>query len=208
MSGAWSARSAVLRPAYRAVFSYQVCFSLMPGFLASNCRIASSTKERLGISAAQWLQNVSSLTCCAWAVSARPATKAAAAISVEGMLGRIGFLQRGSRGRRDLGWSISSAASAGRRFFTRLGAAPCSVNAADATMWRCARSHCLCQRQATVLPGSCRKSMRPEEGAHVAHGQGNPVLGFLPGVEAHFGLRRKQRRLHGHRVGVSRDVVR
>ena len=81
-------------------------------------------------------------------------------------------------------------------------------HAADATMWRCARSHCLCQRQATVLPGSCRKSMRPEEGAHVAHGQGNPVLGFLPGVEAHFGLRRKERRLHGHRVRVSRDVVR
>ena len=35
----------------------------MPGFFASKCLIASSTNVRFGISAAQWLQNVSSFTC-------------------------------------------------------------------------------------------------------------------------------------------------
>ena len=41
----------------------------------------------------------------------------------------------------------------------------------------------------------------------VAHGQGNPILGFFPGEQAHFGFRREHRRLHGDGVRVGRDIV-
>ena len=32
-----------------------------------------------------------------------------------------------------------------------------------------------------LLVGGCRRSMRPQEGAYLAHHQGNPFLGLLPG---------------------------
>ena len=56
--------------------------------------------------------------------------------------------------------------------------------------------------------GGCHRLMRPEELAHVAHRLGDQVLGILPGVDAHLGLRRETHGLHGHGVRVRRDVVR
>src|SRR4029078_8095956 len=64
----------------------------MPGFFASNALMASSTKVRLGISAAQWLQNVSSLTCCAAAGAARLTATTKAAPMADGMFVRMDFL--------------------------------------------------------------------------------------------------------------------
>jgi hypothetical protein len=40
--------------------------------------------------------------------------------------------------------------------------------------------------------------MCPQEGAHVANCQPIPVLGFLPWVQAHFGIRHQSRGLHGN----------
>ena len=65
----------------------------MPGFFASNCLIASSTKVRFGTSAAQWLQKVNSLTCCALAVLAQQTTGMVAANNNERLLARTSFLQ-------------------------------------------------------------------------------------------------------------------
>ena len=42
----------------------------------------------------------------------------------------------------------------------------------------------------------------------MAHRQGNPLLGLLPWVHAHFGLRREHRGLHGDGVRMRRDIVR
>jgi hypothetical protein len=50
--------------------------------------------------------------------------------------------------------------------------------------------------------------MRPEEGMYLAHRQGNPLLGFLPRVDAYFGIRREHRSLHGDGVGMRRDIIR
>jgi len=50
--------------------------------------------------------------------------------------------------------------------------------------------------------------MRPEEGTHLAHRQGNPLLGLLPREHAHFGLRREHRGLHGDGVRMRRDIIR
>src|SRR3989442_1394632 len=55
--------------------------------------------------------------------------------------------------------------------------------------------------------GGCHGVMRPEEVAHLAHCLGNQVLGLLPGVDAHVGLRREAHDLHGHGVRVRRDIV-
>src|SRR5512144_2148153 len=52
------------------------------------------------------------------------------------------------------------------------------------------------------------RPMRPEEGTYVAHRQGNPLFGFLPRENAHFGLWRKHRGLHGDGVGMGGDIVR
>src|SRR5215470_20372636 len=49
-----------------------------------------------------------------------------------------------------------------------------------------------------VSAGGCSGLMRPEEVAHMAHCLGNQVLGILPGVDAHFGLRRETHNLHGY----------
>ena len=51
-----------------------------------------------------------------------------------------------------------------------------------------------------VLVGSGHGVMRPEEVAHLAHRLRNLVLGCLPGVDAHLGLRRQTHGLHGHGV--------
>jgi hypothetical protein len=59
-----------------------------------------------------------------------------------------------------------------------------------------------------VSAGSGHRLMRPEKVAHMAHRLGNPVLGLLPRVDAHFGLRSETHDLHGHSVWVRRDVVR
>src|SRR6476646_1514421 len=64
----------------------------MPGFFASNALMASSTKVRFGISAAQWLQNVNSLTCCAAAGPVRHAADTSAANTIDGVFACIGFL--------------------------------------------------------------------------------------------------------------------
>ena len=64
----------------------------MPGFFASKALMASSTNVRLGISAAQWLQKVSSLTCCAAAGPARHAAATKAAPKTDGMFVRMDFL--------------------------------------------------------------------------------------------------------------------
>src|SRR5215813_5480818 len=103
MSGACPARNAVFKPAYSAVFSYQVCLSLMPGFLASNSLIAPSTNVRFGISAAQWLQKVSSVTCWAPAIPDQVTVKSAAAVAVERHLVGMGFLRRSRDAVADLG---------------------------------------------------------------------------------------------------------
>src|SRR5262245_40615524 len=100
MSGACPARNAVFKPAYSAVFSYQVCLSLMPGFLASNSLIASSTNVRFGISAAQWLQKVNSLTCWALEIPDQVTVKSAAVMAVERHFLRMGILRRCRDGRR------------------------------------------------------------------------------------------------------------
>jgi hypothetical protein len=42
----------------------------------------------------------------------------------------------------------------------------------------------------------------------MAHRLGNLVLGLLPRVEAHVGIRRETHDLHGHGVRVRGDVVR
>src|SRR5438067_12148224 len=49
--------------------------------------------------------------------------------------------------------------------------------------------------------------MRTEEGSYLAHREGNPFLGLLPGEHAHFGVRGEHRRLHGDSVRVRRDIV-
>src|SRR5262245_36115691 len=59
-----------------------------------------------------------------------------------------------------------------------------------------------------VLVDGCHGVMRPEEGAHVAHRQRNLLLGGLPGIEAHLGVRREMHTLHSHGVWVRRNVVR
>jgi hypothetical protein len=50
--------------------------------------------------------------------------------------------------------------------------------------------------------------MRFEEGMNLPHRQGNSVLGFFPRKDAHFGLGREQRALHGDGVGVRGDIAR
>ena len=50
--------------------------------------------------------------------------------------------------------------------------------------------------------------MRPEERTYLAHRQRNPFLGLLPWVDAHFGLRREHRALHGDGQWMRRDVIR
>ena len=50
--------------------------------------------------------------------------------------------------------------------------------------------------------------MRPDEGTYLAHRQGNPLLGLLPGEDAHFRVWREHRGLHGHGVGMRRDIIR
>ena len=42
----------------------------------------------------------------------------------------------------------------------------------------------------------------------LAHRQRNPLLGLLPWEHAHFGLWREHRGLHGHSVGMRRDIIR
>ena len=42
----------------------------------------------------------------------------------------------------------------------------------------------------------------------LAHCQRNPLFGLFPGEDAHFGIRREHRALHGGGVGVRRDIVR
>ncbi len=49
--------------------------------------------------------------------------------------------------------------------------------------------------------------MRAQERAHLAHGEGNALLGLLPGKHRHLGFRREHRGLHGDRVGMRRNVV-
>ena len=44
-----------------------------------------------------------------------------------------------------------------------------------------------------VLLGSCHRSMGLKESVHMAQRLGNLLLGFLPGVDAHFGIRRETR---------------
>src|SRR2546428_13746534 len=74
-------------------------------------------------------------------------------------------------------------------------------------------------RQLRGRTGACRpvvwrrrlsksRPMRPKEGMYLAHGQGNPLLGFLPREHAHFGLRREHGGLHGDLVRMCRDIVR
>jgi len=53
-----------------------------------------------------------------------------------------------------------------------------------------------------------RRLMGPKEGAHVAHGQGNPIFGLLPRVEARFGLRRQTDGLQGHGQGMRWNILR
>src|SRR6476661_2080835 len=50
--------------------------------------------------------------------------------------------------------------------------------------------------------------MRLEEGMNLAHRQGDSLFGFFPGEDAHFGLWREHRALHGDGVGVRGDLVR
>src|SRR5215831_5424026 len=60
------------------------------------------------------------------------------------------------------------------------------------------------------LPGDrhlCRP-MRFEEGMNLAHRQGNSFLGFFPGEDAHLGLWREHRALHGDGVWVRGNLVR
>jgi hypothetical protein len=70
------------------------------------------------------------------------------------------------------------------------------------------RSRKIFRTATSSLNCGCHRSMRPEKGAHVTQRQRNPVLGLLPRVEAHLSVRREKHRLHGHRVGVRRDIVR
>jgi hypothetical protein len=50
--------------------------------------------------------------------------------------------------------------------------------------------------------------MRAEEGTYLAHGEGNPLLGFLPREHAHFALRREHRGLHGDGVRMRGNIIR
>ncbi|HWN49728.1 MAG TPA: hypothetical protein VNO18_07860 [Xanthobacteraceae bacterium] len=51
------------------------------------------------------------------------------------------------------------------------------------------------------------RPMRPEEGTDLAHRQRNPLLRFLPRVNAYLGIRREHRGLHGNGVGMRRDII-
>jgi hypothetical protein len=75
----------------------------MPGFLASNSLMACSTNVRFGISAAQWLQNDNSLTCCALENPDQVTVKSAAARAVERHFLRMGILRRCRDAVADLG---------------------------------------------------------------------------------------------------------
>ena len=50
--------------------------------------------------------------------------------------------------------------------------------------------------------------MCPEKRTYLADRKGNSLLGLLPRVDAHFGLWREHRALHGDGVRVRRDVIR
>src|SRR5216683_3655318 len=52
------------------------------------------------------------------------------------------------------------------------------------------------------------RAMSPEKGTNLAHRQGNPLLGLLPRENAHFGIWREHRRLHGDGVRMRRNVIR
>src|SRR6516164_8629835 len=51
------------------------------------------------------------------------------------------------------------------------------------------------------------RAMRAEEGADLAHGERNTLLGLLPGEHAYLGLRREHRGFHGDRIRVGWDIV-
>src|ERR1700687_2673457 len=55
---------------------------------------------------------------------------------------------------------------------------------------------------------SRNRMMCPKEGTYLAHRQGNPLLGLLPREDAHFGIWREHRGLHGDGVGMRRDIIR
>src|SRR3984957_4457408 len=54
---------------------------------------------------------------------------------------------------------------------------------------------------------SRRRSMCAKEGTYLAHRQRYPLLGFLPRIDADFGLWRKHRAFHCDGVGMRGDVV-
>src|SRR6266436_6378570 len=56
-----------------------------------------------------------------------------------------------------------------------------------------------------LLGGGCQRLICRQEGAPVAHGLLDAVLGVFPRVEAHLGLRREPHGLHGDSVGMPRE---
>src|SRR5258707_15296677 len=81
---------------------------------------------------------------------------------------------------------------------------------------RCGRiSVCRGQKTGSSRPNAFSKGerrlatgqMRPQEGTYLAYRQRYPLLRLLPGEHAHFGLWRKHRGFHGHRVGMRRDII-
>jgi hypothetical protein len=41
----------------------------------------------------------------------------------------------------------------------------------------------------------------------MANGQGHPIFRIFPGVEAQLGVRRQERRMHGHGIRMCRNIV-
>src|SRR5580693_9473959 len=60
----------------------------------------------------------------------------------------------------------------------------------------------------TKIRISLSRLVRPKEGMYLAHGQWNPFLWLFPREHAHFGFGREHRGLHGHSIGMRRDIIR
>src|SRR5579859_5045216 len=95
----------------------------------------------------------------------------------------------------------------------RSGRHAAKARAATAEPYRLARGSSMVELAPAAASCEHRRlsrswAMCSEERMYLAHRQRNSFLGLLPREDAHFGLRREHRGLHGHGVWMRRDIVR